>query len=192
MFSAACTVPLSFASAARAEGAEGRDAEAEAEAEERLAAGDFLSRFRRYIAVVRTLATAVDDATAESIQEFFVKRRAVDKTFEQGDLHRCITLAMLAAASHGEETLGPARWERTVALEAARRARAAAARRAGAAATEARSAAGAVLSRGQRAVAAAAARRNAGATAAPPAVEKKVSDGDASRDAMQLEDRRQI
>ena len=190
MFSAACTVPLEAfaASAARAEGAGERDAERDAEAEERLATGDFLPRCRRYIAVVRTLTTAVDDATAEAIQEFFVERRAVDKTFEQADLHRCITLAMLAAASHGEEALGPARWERTVALETARRARAAAARRAGAAAKEVRPGAAAEMSRGQRAVAAAAAaRRKAGATAAPPVAERKVDDG-ASCGAMQIEE----
>jgi hypothetical protein len=90
-----------------------------------LLASSFLDSARDYIAVCRELASNVEPAISEMIQEHFVQaRKRTPDAVTQTTLHRWMTTARLVSLSFGEQSISRESWSHMLALEAQRESRA--------------------------------------------------------------------
>lgn len=83
-------------------------------------AQDRLHAWRTFLARTRHVQLDIPDAVSEHIQNDFVERRKVSRSFSQDDLQRCLSTARLLALSHGHSALTPDVWADAIALDEAR------------------------------------------------------------------------
>lgn len=88
------------------------------------AVGDeFFAACRVYLAAARELQYSIPDAVATVVERTYVDARKADAKVNGDDMIRWLTMARLLAGSFGETELTEERWEYTMRLEAARKAR---------------------------------------------------------------------
>ncbi|KIY67975.1 hypothetical protein CYLTODRAFT_375033 [Cylindrobasidium torrendii FP15055 ss-10] len=79
--------------------------------------------FRNYVRTAKARNIAISDDAAQHIQEDYVKQRQAKKGMTSDDFIHLMTLARLVTTSYGEQDISADMWEKTKALEAARKGR---------------------------------------------------------------------